>query len=354
MRVLMPIRKGSYENKGGDLMQMEKTKEYLERLGIVVTITTDNNFNATDFDIIHLSNLVLAEDTYPKCRRAVSFNKPIVLSTIYWNKDNYLLANPNFKVKLVEKLGGKSLAKLMMKNRWLYSSSWQKQKKILKMVDLIITTSKQELIILEKDFRIKIKRYKIIPVGVDTELLTIADKNYFIKKYGFNNYILCVGRIEDLKNQLSLIKIWNGRQEDLLFIGDKNSQQVEYYNLCKKEAEKIKNIHFLPFMPQTELFSAYVNAKIHVQPSWFESFGLTTVEAAVAGTNVITTINCPLREYFGDLIDYCDPANSSTISKLIDSVLLKEPNKELPKLIIKEFNWGKIASRILETYKELL
>ena len=30
--------------------------------------------------------------------------------------------------------------------------------------------------------------------------------NLFFKKYGLNDFVLCVGRIEDLKNQLSLLK----------------------------------------------------------------------------------------------------------------------------------------------------
>ena len=42
----------------------------------------------------------------------------------------------------------------------------------------------------------------------------------FTQRYGFKDFILCVGRIEPRKNQLNIIRALRGIKSDIVFIGD--------------------------------------------------------------------------------------------------------------------------------------
>lgn len=350
----MPLRNNASATNGGDLVHLLKIKENLERLGIEVVATSDDNFDTDGFDLVHLSNLTLADDIYRKCQQVKKGKTLIIVSTIYWNKDLYLLNNSNRKIKIAKKILGKSLLRLIMANRWLYSNTWRKQRRVLKMADLIIVSSREELRLLQNDFKIKIKNCQIIPPGVDVESIKNANGGGFIKKYGIKDFILCIGRIEDLKNQLALIKICGQKQLSLVLIGDANITQTEYFDLCQQAANQYDNIFFLPFMPQTELFSAYAAAKLLVAPSWFESFGLASWEAAASGVNVVSTSNCPLREYLGDSISYCDPVDANSIEIAINKGLSNKPNRGRVDQVLEKYNWQNVSKKTLLAYNELL
>ncbi len=357
MNVLMQIRSNAYDNLGGDVVQLEKTKEHLLLKGVKINISTDLEPKLEGYDLVHLFNLSIAEDTFRQCLNAKRQGKKIILSSIYWNKNQYLLNNPNYKVKLAQRVGGDKLANLLMQNRKYYSLSWHKQKQILQMVDLIITTSYKEKKIIENDFGIKIKNYKVIPLGVDLGVFNDCNLNFFYYKYKLKNFILCVGRFENLKNQQKLIEIFGGSmREKLVFIGGKNQKFLNYYKQCRVLAKKYNNIYFFDYMPQTELVSAYAAAKVYVAPSWFESFGLTSLEAAACGTAVVVTTNSPLDEFFGDMMEYCNPADINSIRMAVRKAERKPVKilKSLRQKILKEFSWQIVSKKIYETYQELL
>jgi len=86
LKVLMV---NTYEARvaGGDMMQIKKTKEYLERLGCAVDIDCSPRPNSRGYDIVHLWNLWFPHQTIAQVKaiRAVDSKVPIVLSTIYWD-----------------------------------------------------------------------------------------------------------------------------------------------------------------------------------------------------------------------------------------------------------------------------
>ena len=74
-----------------------------------------------------------------------------------------------------------------------------------------------------------------------------------------------------------------------------------------------KNIHFIDHLPQEELIHYYQKAKVHVLPSWFETCGLSTLEAAAMGCNIVITNKGYASEYFNDHAFYCDPSSPASI-----------------------------------------
>ena len=83
MRVLFQTRTNLFDAPGGDMVQMLKTKEFLEKKGIQVDISLDFEPNLEGYDLVHLFNLMEPQDIYLQLKNAQRQNKKVVLSTIY-------------------------------------------------------------------------------------------------------------------------------------------------------------------------------------------------------------------------------------------------------------------------------
>ena len=83
MKILFQTRTNLYSAPGGDLVQIESTKKYLEKLGCKIDISLEFEPNLSDYDIVHIFNLMDPQDIYLQFKNAQKQNKKIVLSTIY-------------------------------------------------------------------------------------------------------------------------------------------------------------------------------------------------------------------------------------------------------------------------------
>jgi len=164
--------------------------------------------------------------------------------------------------------------------------------------------------------------------------------------------VICVARIEGIKNQLNLIKALNNTRFKLLLIGSSAPNQLSYYEDCKKNAAS--NITFINHLPQEELLKYYQQAKVHVLPSWFETTGLSSLEAAAMGCNVVITNRGDAKEYFADDAFYCDPAWPTSIYNAIEKASHASTNKKLQDRIISNYTWSKASKQTLEAYNKIL
>ena len=98
------------------------------------------------------------------------------------------------------------------------------------------------------------------------------------------------------------------------------------------------NIHFLGYLNQEEIISWLDRAKVHVLPSWFETTGLSTMEAIARQCNVVITRKGDTVEYFDDLAYYCDPSKPKSIRKAIEKALRNPINEKLINKVKENFN----------------
>ena len=59
MKVLFQSRTNLFDAPGGDMVQMLKTKEFLEKLGVTVDVSLEFEPDLKDYDLVHLFNLSL-------------------------------------------------------------------------------------------------------------------------------------------------------------------------------------------------------------------------------------------------------------------------------------------------------
>ena len=193
----------------------------------------------------------------------------------------------------------------------------------------------------------------VVPNAVLPERFLGASPEPFQSAYGHRDFILCAGRLEPRKNQIMLI--WALRDTDLPLVIVGRHSKRDYADLCRRWAGP--NVHFIPELSPQMLASAYASARVHAMPSWVETPGLTNLEAALAGCNVVVGNRAIETEYFQDLAYVCDPGNWRSIR---DAVTLAWQDTSttrrdaLRQRILTHFNWGQTAECTADVYRTVL
>lgn len=211
-------------------------------------------------------------------------NKPIVASPIYWNMAPYL-----------EKVEINSAAL----KQWESYQPWRCQ--LLQDCDLLLPNGQAEMEQIQGDFQVTTP-YKVIPNGFPLEYLGI-DETYFREQCpGLpEEFVLSVARISSRKNQKWLAQCCQELGLTLVLAGPIN--EPKYF----EEVQAYPNVVYLGTIQGRLLASAYATAKVHAIPSWFETPGLSSLEAAACGAVVLSTDQGCTKEYFLDKAVYIDP-----------------------------------------------
>lgn len=332
MKILLQNRKSSRHSIAGDSVQMQKTGEYLKKFGIEVTFDCGTETDLTGFSLVHLFNLIPIEDTYRQFLNARNYSLPIVLSTVYWDPGEYLQNRPesaDFQ-------------------KW-WKETMPLRREVLAGVDLILPNSHAELELLQSQFP-EMPSATIIPNGADP-LFAAARPERFIRRFGKNDFILSVGRISPRKNQLGLIRAAKLIKLPLVLVGPLNDGL--YYQKCRQESAGMDCL-FIDTLVGEELASAYAAARVHALVSWYDTPGLVSLEAALAGCSIVTTDRGCAREYFGSLAHYCEPDDCSSICRALESAWFTPVSPRLKENILSHYTWDKVAALTLEAYLKVL
>jgi glycosyltransferase involved in cell wall biosynthesis len=357
VKILFISRASLYKDRGGDTIQIVNTASHLRKLGVEVDIKlSDEKMDYSEYNLIHFFNIIRPADILYHIRVS---EKPYVVSTIY-------VDYTEFDRKVRQGLAGfflklfpsgfteylKTIAKAIIGSEKIVSSEYiwtghrQSIKKVIRNACFLLPNSHNEYKRLATAYNIQ-HSYTAIPNAIDTTLFRNAE---LVEKD--NNLVLCVGRIEGRKNQLNLIKALNNTKYQLLIIGAVALNQPDYYKTCRKKAGK--NVQFIESLPQKELLQYYAKAKVHVLPSWFETTGLSSLEAAAMGCNIVITDKGDTREYFEEMAFYCDPASPDSIKKAIEKAATAPPCLSLQEKINTQYTWPLAAAKTFEVYQQIL
>ncbi len=332
MRVLFQNRANYASAIAGDSIQILKTCEYLLKMGIEVIIDNTEDLNLTGFDVVHLFNIIPVTKTYLYFRNAKRQNKPIILSPIYWDPREFLkVTNENVK------FGG-----------W-WRETMPQRHEILNGVRLILPNSQMELDDLRKTF-VDLPMAQVIPNAADKSF-ALATPDRFYKKYRLTDFLLSVGRICRRKNQLNLIKVAKQLKHPLVIIGPVND--TEYYQECRRESAG-ERVVYIDTLNHVELASAYAAARVHALISWYDTPGLVSLEAALAGCTIVSTNRGCAREYFENLAFYCEPGDLDGIREAVQCAWKTQKDGSLKEKILQKYTWEKTAFATLEAYQSII
>ncbi|MBL7703103.1 MAG: glycosyltransferase family 4 protein [Ferruginibacter sp.] len=356
MKILFIVRSTLFTARGGDTIQVQETATALRNLGLQVYIKkSSEQINYAQYDGLHFFNITRPADILLHIKKS---GKPFVVSTILIN---YALYDKHHRQGLAGKLLNKfsepgieylkAIYRFATGKDKLVSLSylWKGQqasiREILKKSNAVLVQAEAEYDDLVKLYGVSPDHYTVHN-GINTCLFQNKRKTEKEK-----NLVLCVARIEGIKNQYNLIRALNNTAYRLVLIGDAAPNQQDYYNECRKIAAK--NISFVSHLPQQQLAEHYAAASVHVLPSWFEVCGLSSLEAAVMGCRVVITGNGYAGAYFNDDAFYCDPAEPQSILEAVENAMAAGDNGQLQQKILQQFTWKKTAEDTLAVYKNI-
>jgi glycosyltransferase involved in cell wall biosynthesis len=368
VRVLFGLRVDAFRRIGGDTVQASKTRDALRSLGVHVDLTTDLNSPLRGYDLVHVFNLVRVHETFWFARHAVREGVPVVLSPIYWDFDEVERRWQGALLSLALRVLGrdvterlKTAARIVLRGERNVAALVQlvygyrrQQQQVVAWSSCLLPNSTAEQQVLGRRFNLRNKLIAVVPNAVDP-LFAEGDGSRFKQRYGLENFVLCVGRFEPLKNQLRLVQAMGDLEMPLVLIGSPNPNHRKYFRrLVQKASMTRAPTLVLGPMTARELADAYAAAKVHVQPSWVETTGLASLEAGLAGCNLVVARLPPVREYFGDYVWYCDPGDVSSIRRAILEAWASPPRPELGEHIRKNYTWERAAQVTLKAYRQVL
>jgi glycosyltransferase involved in cell wall biosynthesis len=334
----------AFQNVGGGEILLLKTKEYLENEGVYCKLFDIWSDRLDDFDILHVFGTV-------KCclglmRTAKNKNIKIAIDPVFFSTLQ----------RAIYETGGlkrKSAACARHLVKTLFPHFPSSRREMMLLADAVIPNSYVELRQLERLFGIPESKMYVVPNCVDSAFEN-GDKSLFVSKYKIEDFVLSVGRIEPRKNQLNLIKALNGFAIPLVIIGDPVSDYMDYYAECKKAAAV--NTVFIGRVDHDDamLKSAYKACTCFVSQGWFETPGLTALEAGLAGARVATTDKGCTKEFFRDFVEYFNPSNITGMRSAVESAIGKDRTGAFKDYIKSDLLWSVAAKKNIEIYRKLL
>lgn len=341
---------------GGDTIQVLKTAEELNKLGVSTEVfKASDTINYDRFDLLHFFNLIRPSDHLYHIRKS---KKPFVISTIYLDYSGFDKFGRGKTHRLFFGLMNMSMSEYM-KNMFRFYKNQDKMisseyllghrraiKKILSKAACILPNSVSEENRIRADFNFKGESV-VIPNGIDLKLFQSIPKDISREQK-----VICVAQVFGMKNQHTLINACNKLNVPLDIIGNPPPNHLEYYNYCKSIAGS--NVKFYGFMVQADLIRHYASAKVHALPSWFETTGLSSLEAGAMGCNIVVSPKGDTEEYFKDNAWFCMPDDQQSINTAIEKALNSPTNISFREKILEDYTWKRAAESTLSAYESVV
>jgi glycosyltransferase involved in cell wall biosynthesis len=352
---------------GGDSTQLDMTLKYLRSAGIDVQKKLVGGITNKDWevDLVHVFNIQTVEESWSAIREAKIRKLPVVLSPIFWRPYQFWYwqsAQDKRIWQTTRKIAGYALGeRIYCAWQGLKSShraDWKLQRCLLTTADMLLPNANIEYQEIRSAYRLN--RHSIlkhlVPNGIDAELFAKQpDPSRDLRmRIGDSKFVLQVGRISPEKNNLGLMKALWTEDLNIVFVGRASNEQNSYYQLCREAGAARGNVHFIDWVPYQELPSYYAAAAVHALPSWRDTPGLVSLEAAASGCQVVSTCIGSAREYFEENAWYCHPAYPDTIHKAVISALGDKKKESIRERILTCYSWERAAQETLKAYQRVL
>lgn len=341
--VLLHAPSHVFQSPGGGECQLLETARALEDQGIPVRPFSPWTDSLRSARLLHLFGM--SREGLELARVARALGLPIVLSPICWYEPRALRALARSHIQALSHLSQYALRRLCPR-----FPHWRLE--LLNLADRILPNSLAESLQLRRLFHIDPNRLRVVPNGVDPRFQH-ANPSLFRTLVGSDDFILYTGRIEPRKNVLRLIQSARACNYPLVIIGNPVPGHDAYARLCEQAGQNL--LTRIPALAHDDplLASAYASARVFALVSWFETPGLSSLEAALAGTPVVSTPFGCTREYFLNHVHYAHPADPQNITHALQSAWNHQPGHALKQRILNHFLWSHVAEKTAEVYDEL-
>lgn len=228
--------------------------------------------------------------------------------------------------------------------------------------DVLTTVSAYSKAAIQKHLKTGTKKLHLIPNGVNPVYFSSYDKlqakSSIKEKYGLQNFILYVSRIEPRKNHLGLLKAFlelklYANNYHLVFIGAASLRVPQLQTLLSTLPNEVRAFVFIrEQVDEAELLQFYRAADVFVYPSKAEGFGIPPLEAGAAGVPVICSNTTAMQDYpfFRPYhIDPNDPVQlKETLAQAIRSKHDQTKLDSIADTIQCRYSWEAVAEKLYQ------
>lgn len=205
-------------------------------------------------------------------------------------------------------------------DRWMYD---KKVKASCEEANLIIAISQHTKTDLCTYYNINPEKIEVIYQAVANEFYDTLSPLSKSSVELPSQYFLCVGTLEERKNQLQILKAWEqldtSLQLPIVLIGKGKTYARQLKNYAH---EKKIPVQFLDNIThQSDLQSIYQKATLFIYPSLYEGFGLPIVEAQLSNIPVITSNVSAMKEAANPQSILINPASTEELAEAIRTIL---------------------------------
>jgi glycosyltransferase involved in cell wall biosynthesis len=226
---------------------------------------------------------------------------------------------------------------------------------MLRRAAAIICVSQAERDLLRARFRVPAAKISVIHNGIEPgEFVGSAPATGGSRGSALN--VLVVGRLERYKHVPQVARAV-ARLPDaarLVVVGDGPDRQALLE--ASDEAGLGRRLESLTSLPRDELIARYRQADVFVSLSRQEAFGITLIEAAVAGARVVASDIAPHREVAGllpeDAVTLVDPAADE--EQLADAIREAASRGRVTGADTRVPTWAMAAQRTRAVYQQVL
>ncbi|HOX96843.1 MAG TPA: glycosyltransferase family 1 protein [bacterium] len=243
---------------------------------------------------------------------------------------------------------------------------WAVKSAIKKGADFLVPseTTKNDLI---KFYQLAPERIHLAYHGFKAQPF-VADLSQWVeirKKHGIaEKYFLTVGRVENKKNNLNMIRAFEvfkkqsgGENYQLLFIGKPGFGFEKIKEAADKSLYKA-DIKFLGYLLTMELNSLMAGAWVFLFPSLYEGFGFPILEAMSVGVPVITSNYGVMAEIARDGALLVDPSDVLEMANAMKNLAFDEALRQKlisqSKLIYPQYTWQNSAEKTMAAFLKIM
>jgi glycosyltransferase involved in cell wall biosynthesis len=388
MRVLMHLRPDWQELPGGDLVQLQRWAVWLLELGVDVEVTCSPTPELRGVDLVHFHNLGRASVLWGALQHCRTFGVPTVLTPLYWPADEFdRLGRPGWSGRLSRLLpdGLRRRLKAALRKarqdrgrfhiaREFWTNGPKRLQRFLTAFDALAVNSLAEVDALTR-LSSALPPMHIVHSGVDAffwsedrtlwalegdQLLPdgTRQRTLALEQPGGSpemrprTGVLCVARFDPQKAQHRLIEALRPLGVSLTLAGADNPNYPDYRAYCQRLADS--QVTLLPRVSKSQLKLLYRTCRVHALTSWYETTGLTALEAGCCGARSVVTSRGGTRDYGGELAWYVDPSNLSSVRATIERALAAPETPDFLGRVRSRFTWHQSTQRLLRVYAAVL
>ncbi|MDQ2817138.1 MAG: glycosyltransferase [Candidatus Eremiobacteraeota bacterium] len=353
MRALLVLRPDALTHHGGDTVQAHSTASALCAIGLEAHVVATKSPDPRGFDIAHIFGMNQPEVCARQiecCRRA---GVSVALSPIWLSLREFFA-----RARAVEAVLGKARAekaaraklarlratpavRLLDRRRHAQLARMEAlQVRLLLAADVLLPNSAIEA------------REYVTALGVTCARVRVVRNAVVDQAYdgtpAARAGVLCAGRVESMKNQAMLALAVRGLDPSLTLAGE--ACDSYYLQLCRRWGGS--QLQHAGRLAQPQLFAALRATQVHAMPSWGETTGLASLEAAAAGCKLVVGNRGAEIEYFGDDAEYADPADPDSIRAAVLRALGRPPRAAGDSLDrrMRALSWRRAAEQTAAAY----